>query len=98
MKFWRGRADLTDRRRRAMKFPLVLLATCAALSCISCSALRCGHRPTASGAGGYCAEELAEGGKCLEESVFGGKCRVKLTYDSNGKLVDVDTDLPCFKG
>ena len=81
-----------------MKVELVVLAMCAALSGVACSALKCGHSPTPPGVGGKCGEQLAVGGKCVEELVFGGKCRAKLTYDGDGKLINVDTDPPCFSG
>jgi len=78
-----------------MKFELALLAMCAALLCVSCSGRRCGQRPTVSVAG---AEEQVVGAKYVEQLVFGGKCKAKLTYDEDGKLANVDTDPPCYRG
>ena len=71
-----------------MKWTAMLLGMCAALSCVSCSAFRCGGSRTV----------LVGGGKCVEELVAGGKCRAKLTYDEKGKLIDVNTDPPCERG
>lgn len=81
-----------------MKFGLVFLATCAALSCVSCSASRYGHGPTVAVGGRNGTSDLVVGGKYVEELVFGGTCRAKLTYDENGHLTSVATEPPCHTG